>query len=103
MDMNIDEARGNDKSAGIEGFFSFAAQFACGRYFHNAAVFEQKIVLALKMLCGIDEKTIADCETVFVSQMQNLFSRECTRMNTNSFLAVLENKSFEMGLWSEIK
>jgi len=24
-------------------------------------------------------------------------------MNTNSFIAVLKNKPFEMGLWSEVK
>jgi hypothetical protein len=60
MHMNIDEAGGDNKAFGIECFLGLAAQFACGRDFNYATVFEQKIVLALKTLSGIDEEAVAD-------------------------------------------
>jgi hypothetical protein len=103
MDMNVDETGSDDESASVEGIVGFASQLACGSDFGHAAVFEQKIVPALEVLSGVDEKTVADCETAFIIQVQNLFSRECTRMNTNSFVDVLKNEPFEMGLWSKIK
>src|SRR5437868_6368107 len=63
MDVNVDETGGNDESAGIEGVVGLAAKFAGGRNFYHAAIFEQEIVLALKMLSGVDEETVADCES----------------------------------------
>ncbi|MGZ7107000.1 MAG: hypothetical protein ACXVKC_16300, partial [Candidatus Angelobacter sp.] len=32
----------------------------------DAAVFEQKIVLTLKMLSGVEEETVTDCEAAFI-------------------------------------
>jgi hypothetical protein len=68
MDVNIDEAGCDDESASVEGIVGFAAQFTGGRDFGHAAVFEQEIILALKMLSGIDEETVADCERSFIVQ-----------------------------------
>src|SRR5689334_430493 len=63
MDMNIDEAGRDDESAGVESVVGFSAQFAGGRDFNHATIFEQEIVLALKTLSGVDEETVADCES----------------------------------------
>jgi hypothetical protein len=64
--MNIDEAGGNDEAARVEGVVGFSTQFAGGSNFDHAAIFEQEIVLTLKTLSGIDENTVADCESSFV-------------------------------------
>src|SRR5579864_3256747 len=58
MDMNIDEAGSDDEAASVERVVGFTAQFAGGSDLNHAAIFEQKIVLALKMLSGIDEETV---------------------------------------------
>ena len=103
VDVNINEAGRDDQSAGVEALVGLAAQLAGGSDFRDAAVLEQQIVLALKVLCGVDEETVADCRDCSYCSSQNLFSREFTRMNTNSFIAIFEDEPLELGLWSEVK
>src|SRR6266571_6935578 len=62
MDMNVDETGSDDETTRVEAVIGFAAQFAGRRDFNHATVFEQEIVLALKMLSEVDEETVADCE-----------------------------------------
>jgi len=76
----------------VEGFISLAAQLPRARLRH-APSFEQKIRLASRNAQrGRMRKTVADCEMFFYCSVQNLFSRECTQMNTNSFIAISKMK-----------
>jgi hypothetical protein len=56
------------------------------------------------MLGGVEEVTVTHCESSFVvhAKTKNLLSRECTRMNTNSFIAIFEHKPLEMWLGSKV-
>jgi hypothetical protein len=66
MDVNIDKTGSYDEPTPVEGLVGFAAELAGGSDLDHAAVFEQEVIFALKMLSGVDEETVADCERSFV-------------------------------------
>jgi hypothetical protein len=74
MNVNINQSRRDDEPFGIESFVGFAAKFSGRCNLDHAAIFEQEIVFALKMLSGVDEETVADCESAFIVQVQNLLA-----------------------------
>ncbi len=66
VNVNIDEARCDDESAGVEAFIGATAQLARRSHFRDTAVFEQEVVFPLELLGGVNEETVTDCEGSFV-------------------------------------
>lgn len=105
MDVNIDEAGSDDEPFGVECFVGLAAQLAGGSDFNHPTIFEQEIILALKTLSGIDEKTVADCESSFVihAKTKKLFRRRFAQMNADLFSFVFKREAFYLGPRAEVQ
>jgi hypothetical protein len=55
VDVQVDEAGGDDEAAGIEFFVGAGADFAGQRDFFNAAVAEQDVHGGVELLSWIDD------------------------------------------------
>ena len=60
MDVQIDEARGDDQAARVEGFISAAADLVWGRDLGDAAVSEEDVHGCVQLRGGVDDVTAFD-------------------------------------------